>query len=157
MASRYSVRDDVEYLAPRPKLDDCNVLRRAFLEARELLLNGCTEVHFSCVLADHQQTLRVLCTHSTVLPKSECLMDVYFHYADGNSEHGALLAAGTGCTGPVFEFYCTEQETCAAPRRRLCRRHLVQFFIDDLVDWTGPHGKRERFRIHHVSLDCVMH
>ena len=156
MANRYWVRDDVGCFLQRPELDDCNALRRAFLEARELLLDGCTAVHFSCVLADCQKTLRVLCAHATALPKSECLMDVFFHHADGDREHGALLAAGTGCTGPVFQFYCTEQEKCSAPRRPLRRLHLIQFFVDDLVDWTGPHGKRERFRIRQVSLDCVM-
>ena len=140
MANRYVVRDDVECLPPRPELDDCNVLRRAFLEARERLLDGCAEVHFSCVFADCQLTLRVLCLHPTVLSRSECLVDTFFHHVDGGTEHGALLAAGTACTGPVFEFYCTEQESCWARRRPLRRRQLIQSFLNDLVDWMGPHG-----------------
>ena len=95
MAKRYSARYEVQCLPPRPELDDCNVLRRAFLEARDLLLAGRTEVHFSCVLADCGETIRVLCAHPTVLPKHECLLDVFFQHADGGTEHGGLLAAGT--------------------------------------------------------------
>ena len=67
------------------------------------------------------------------------------------------MAASWQPARPVFEFYCVEQKNCSAARRPLRRRHLIQFFLDDLVDWIGPHGKRERFRVRQVSLDCVMH
>eukprot|EP00439_Symbiodinium_sp_Y106_P048911 s766_g6.t1 len=69
MANRYLVRDDVECLPPRPELDE-QCLAPGLLEARELLLDGCTEVHFSCVLADCQQTLRILCAHPTDRPSA---------------------------------------------------------------------------------------
>ena len=144
---------NVECVPRRLQLDDCSVLRKAFLQARDLLMADCTKVHFSCVRTDCHVKLRLLCAQPTVLSRSECLMDAFSPSRGHSTEHGALLAVGTGCTGPVLEFfYCQSQEGRPAPPRPLRRRHLIQFFVDDLVDWIGPRGKRERFRISHVSL-----
>ena len=47
MTGGYRVNSDVEVVPAGNFEDDVNLLRRALLEARELLLTGsCTEVHF---------------------------------------------------------------------------------------------------------------
>ena len=128
----------------RPVQSDCNVLRWILLEAKELLFAGCTEVHFELAREDGA-SFRMLCK-PTVLPRTKCLMHLYIqHPSLGVSERGALVAAGTGDTGP------------SSPHgQRLRRFHPLAFFRDDLVERMGPCGQSERFRVCQVRWDCVM-
>ena len=135
--------------------DEVNLLRGALLEARELLLTGgCTEVNFRVWRGDRPAALRLLCVKASQLHEG-CIY-AYLHYDDGGAEYGVLQPAGTGCTGPLFAFYCKEQNRVSAPHRRLRRAHLIQFFANDVVEWTGRHGERERFRVTEVFLECAM-
>ena len=83
-------------------------------------------------------------------------MEAYLRHDDGGEEYGVLQPAGAGCTGPLFAFRCKEQNRVSAPQRRLHRAHLMQFFTNDVVEWVGRHGERERFRVTEVLLECAM-
>ena len=155
MTGRYRVNSDVEVVPAVSFEDDVNLLRRAFLEARELLrTGGCTEVHFKVWRSDRPTAFRLLCAKARQL--HEGCMEAYLHHDDGGEEYGVLQPMGTGATGPLFAFRCNEQDHVSAPRRRLHRAHLIQFFTNDVVEWVGRHGARERFRVTQVLLECAM-
>ena len=155
MTGGYRVNSDVEVGPAVNFEDDVNLLRRALLEARELLLTGgCTEVHFKVWRSDCPAALTLLCAKACQL--HEGCMEAYLHHHDGGEEYGVLQPAGTGCTGPLFAFRCKEQNHVSAPHRRLHRPHLMQFYTNDVVEWVGPHGERERFRVTGVLLECAM-
>ncbi|CAE7246558.1 unnamed protein product [Symbiodinium sp. CCMP2592] len=143
MTGRYRVNSDVEVVPAVSFDDEEHLLRRAFLEARELLLTGgCTEVHFKAWRSDRPTALRMLCAKAQRL--HDGCMEVYLHHDDGGEEYGVLEPMGTGSTGPLFAFRCKEQTRVSAPRRRLHRAHLIQFFTNDVVEWVGCHGEREK-------------
>ena len=151
-SERYLVGDDVELPGDHVQSSDVNLLRIALLEAREFLLSGYTEVHFR-VWRD-VKPMKLLCARSA--RQHEGTMELYLTYEDGGEEEGLLHPAGTGCTGPLFAFACKHQDGIPAPRRRLGRAHPIFLFENDLVEWTGAHGERERFSVTKVALDCAM-
>ncbi|OLP87097.1 hypothetical protein AK812_SmicGene31736 [Symbiodinium microadriaticum] len=142
-SERYLVGDDVELPGDHVQSSDVNLLRKALLEAREFLLSGYTEVHFR-VWRD-VKPMKLLCARSA--RQHEGTMEIYLTYEDGGEEEGLLHPAGTGCTGPLFAFACKHQDGIPAPRRRLGRAHPIFLFENDLVEWTGAHGERERFSV----------
>ncbi|CAE7377723.1 unnamed protein product [Symbiodinium microadriaticum] len=142
-SERYLVGDDVELPGDHVQSSDVNLLRIALLEAREFLLSGYTEVHFR-VWRD-VKPMKLLCARSA--RQHEGTMELYLTYEDGGEEEGLLHPAGTGCTGPLFAFACKHQDGIPAPRRRLGRAHPIFLFENDLVEWTGAHGERERFSV----------
>ena len=151
-SERYLVGDDVELPRDHVQSNDVNLLRRALLEAREFLLSGYTEVHFRVWRG--VEPMKLLCARST--RQHEGTMELHLTYEDGGEEQGLLHPAGTGCTGPLFAFACEHQDRIPAPRRRLGRAHPIFLFENDLVEWTGPRGERERFGVTQVALDCAM-
>ena len=70
-------------------------------------------------------------------------MDVFSHHVDGCTEHGALLAAGTGCKGPVFAFYCSAQlleDLCVAAISGIKCMYLVSSLGFRLGDYSTGHS-----------------
>ena len=132
-----------------------NALRQVFHQARLLLLDF-EEVHFDCLVreegGEQDNKLEVLCARPSKLPQSQCIMDLYLIHADGTKELGAVLPGGSGATGALYHFYCTEQE---GGQRRLCRKHLIEFFTNQKVRWIGPQGIHQNFFMKHVTLICV--
>ena len=151
-SERYLVGDDVELPRDHVQSNDVNLLRRALLEAREFLLSGYTEVHFR--VWSGVEPMKLLCARS--IRQHEGTMELYLTYEDGGEEQGLLHPAGTGCAGPLFAFACEHQDSIPAPRRRLGRAHAIFLFENDLVEWTGPRGERERFGVTQVALDCAL-
>ena len=95
MTGRYRVNSDVEVVPAVSLEDNVNLLRRAFLEARELLrTGGCTEVHFKVWRSDRPTAFRLLCAKARQL--HEGCMEAYLHHDDGGEEYGVLQPMGTG-------------------------------------------------------------
>ena len=53
-----------------------------------------------------------------------------------STEHGALLAAGTGCTGPVFEFFTAKVRKGVQLLEDLYVA-AISFSSSSMISWTG--------------------